>query len=41
LIIRAASAYCGIGPTGKIPTNRRPSSRAARIRETMSSAKAR
>ena len=40
LIIRAASSYCGIGPTGRIATKLRPSSRAARIRPTRSSANA-
>ena len=38
--IRAASAYWGIGPTGRIATNVRPSSRAARIRSTRSVANA-
>jgi hypothetical protein len=39
-IRRAASSYCGIGPTGKMPTKSPPSSPAALIRATMSSANA-
>jgi hypothetical protein len=39
LIIRAAIAYCGTGPTGRMSTHLRPAFAASLMRVTMSMAK--